>query len=71
LLFHTLRWRIKPALRPATFSLDLSPDMLIEATYGAAEDKLAKEPLIRFIALNIWNFVPRLYEEIVGKKMPP
>ena len=71
LLFRTLRWRIKPALRPATFSLDLSPDMLIEATYGAPEGQLAKEPLVRFIALDIWKFVPRLYEEILAKKMPP
>jgi len=70
LLFRTLRWRIKPALRPATFSLDLSPDMLIEATYGAAESQLAKEPLVRFIARDIWKFVPRFYEDILGKKMP-
>ncbi len=71
LLFRTLRWRIKPALRPATFSLDLSPDMLIEATYGAPENQLAKEPLVRFIARDIWKFVPHLYEDVLGKKMPP
>jgi len=71
LLFRTLRWKISPAMRPATFSLDLYPDMLIEATYGAPENQLANEPLGKFIVQDIWKFVPELYKQVLGKKMPP
>jgi hypothetical protein len=71
LLFRTLRWRIKPSVRSATYSLDLQPDMLISATYGAKEGELASEPLVTVIVRDIWKFVPHLYQEIMGKKMPP
>jgi hypothetical protein len=71
LLFRTLRWKIKPSLRPPTYSLDLYPDMLISATYGAKEGELASEPLVTFIARDIWKFVPHLYQHIMEKKMPP
>jgi hypothetical protein len=71
LLFRTLRWRIKASQRPPTFSLDLFPDLLIRATYGVLESELAKEPLVTFIARNIWRFVPHLYEHILGRDMPP
>lgn len=71
LLFRTLRWRIKPSQRPPTFSLDLHPDPLILATYGVLESELAKEPLITFIARDIWRFVPHLYKHALGRDMPP
>jgi len=71
LLFRTLRWRVKPSKRPATYSLDLYPDLLIQATYGAPEGALANEPLVTFIARDIWKFVPHLYEHVLGRKMPP
>jgi hypothetical protein len=70
LLFRTLRWRIKPALRPATFSLDLHPDLLVQATYGVLESQLANAPLVTFIARDIWSFVPQLYEQVLGERMP-
>lgn len=70
LLFRTLRWRVKPAIRPATFSLDLYPDLLIRATYGMPEGGLG-EPLVTFVTRDIWKFVPQLYENILGRKMPP
>lgn len=70
LLFRTLRWRLDPAERPATFSLDLYPDPLIRATYGAPESVAIKEPLVTFIARDIWKFVPNLYKEILGREMP-
>jgi hypothetical protein len=70
LLFRTLRWKIKPSVRPPTFSLDLRPDILIRATYGVLESELAREPLVTFIARDIWKFVPDLYGEVTGKKMP-
>lgn len=71
LLFRTLRWRIKPSQRPPTFSLDLHPDILIRATYGVLESQLAREPLVTFIARDIWKFVPHLYEHVLGRKIPP
>ena len=71
LLFRTLRWRISPSQRPPTFSLDRSPDILIQATYGVLDSQLAREPLVTFIARDIWRFMPQLYKEILGKKMPP
>lgn len=71
LLFRTLRWRISPSQRPPTFSLDRSPDILIQATYGVLESQLAREPLVTFIARDIWKFVPHLYKEILGRRMPP
>ena len=70
LLFRTLRWRIQPSVRPPTFSVDLYPDILIRATYGILESQMAKEPLVTFIARDIWRFVPQLYQHIFGRKMP-
>jgi hypothetical protein len=71
LLFRTLRWRLHPASRPATFSLDLHPDLLIRAAYGALEGAGAKEPLVTFVARDIWKFVPNLYKDILKRDMPP
>jgi hypothetical protein len=70
-LFRTLRWRLSPAQRPPTFSLDLKPDILILATYGVLEGQLSRDPLVTFIPEDIWKFVPQLYKEILGKEMPP
>ena len=71
LLFRTLRWKIQPSVRPPTFSVDLYPDILIRATYGILESQMAKEPLVTFIARDIWKFVPSLYEHIFNKKKMP
>ena len=70
LLFHTLRWKIHPAERPATFSIDLHPDPLIFTGYGADANKPAQEPLVSFIVQDIWTFIPELYQEIKGLRMP-
>jgi hypothetical protein len=71
LLFRTLRWRIQASVRPPTFSVDLHPDILIRAMYGILESEMAREPLITFIARDIWKFVPQLYQNIFKRKMPP
>jgi hypothetical protein len=70
LLFRTLRWRIQPSVRPPTFSVDLFPDILIRATYGILESQMAREPLVTFIARDIWKFVPNLYEHVFKRTMP-
>jgi hypothetical protein len=64
LLFRTLRWRLGPAIRPPTFSVDRSPDYLIRATYE-------KSDLVSFIARDMWRFVPELYQRVMGRPMPP
>ena len=71
LLFRTLRWRLSASQRPPTFSLDLYPDILIQATYGVPESQLASAPLVTFIARDIWKFVPQLHQQLFGKPMPP
>jgi hypothetical protein len=61
LLFRTLRRRVDAAELPATFSLDLSPDLLVAEAY---------EPLVLFIADDSWRFVPELYQSVLGREMP-
>lgn len=55
---------------PATFSIDLHPDPLIFTGYGADANKPAQEPLVSFIVQDIWTFIPELYQEIKGLRMP-
>jgi hypothetical protein len=64
LLFRTLRWRLEPASRPLTFSVDRKPDYLIRATYE-------KGDLVSFIARDMWRAVPELYHRVKGRPMPP
>lgn len=63
LLFRTLRWRLDPASRPLTFSVDRRPDYLIRATYGT--------DLVTFIARDMWRAVPELYQRRTNGTMPP
>jgi hypothetical protein len=69
LLFRTLRRRVDPSERPATFSLDPYPDLLVLATYGARDGDAG--PLVSFILQDSWRFVPNLYHRVFGKPMPP
>lgn len=64
LLFQTLWRHVDPVDRPATFSLDPSPDMLVMKRYSAAPS-----PLVWFIEQDSWAFIPRLYEEIMKRPM--
>jgi hypothetical protein len=71
LLFRTLRRRVDPAERPATFSLDPRPDLLVFATYGTRADAGAAGPLVSFIEEDSWRFGPQLYQRIFSRAMPP
>ena len=61
LLFKTLRWRIDPAKVPLTYSVDLQPDELILDVWEH------QRRYVKFIAEDVWSFVPHL-SELVGEK---
>jgi hypothetical protein len=63
LLFRTLRWRVDEAEHPDSFSVDLRPDPLVREVWQ-------KEQGFRFIAEDVWDFVPRLYEAVLERAMP-
>ena len=64
LLFKTLRWRIDQAMIPDAFSVDLHPDPLIFDIWHN------QQRYVKFIADDIWNFVPTLYHKVTGEEMP-
>jgi hypothetical protein len=63
LLFRTLRFKIDKSERPSSYSLDLRPDPLIRYVWE-------KDQGFRFIAEDVWTFVPWLYHEVLGTEMP-
>jgi hypothetical protein len=63
LLFRTLRWRLDAAQRPNSYSVDLRPDPLVSELW-------TKEHGLRFIVEDVWQFVPRLYSEVMSREMP-
>jgi hypothetical protein len=65
LLFKTLRWRIDRARIPDAYSVDLLPDPLIVDVWAN------QRKYVKFIAQDVWNFVPSLYRLIMKKDMPP
>jgi hypothetical protein len=65
LLFKTLRWKIDNANLPDMYSVDYSPDPLIMDVWQS------QRRYVKFIAQDVWAFVPRLYEQIVGKEHSP
>lgn len=64
LLFKTLRWKIDKAKVPDTYSVDWHPDPLIFDVWHN------QQRYVKFIAQDIWTFVPALYEAVTGKEMP-
>jgi SIR2-like domain len=64
LLFKTLRWKIDKANIPSTYSVDLDPDPLIVDVWDN------QQKYVKFVAEDIWTFVPALYEAVKGKEMP-
>jgi hypothetical protein len=64
LLFKTLRWRIDKAIIPDAYSVDLYPDPLIFDVWHN------QERYVRFVAEDIWKFVPALYSRVRGEEMP-
>jgi SIR2-like domain len=65
LLFKTLRWRIDPASMPDVYSVDYHPDPLIFDVWHN------QRRYVKFIAQDVWTFVPRLYERVLGKEFEP
>jgi hypothetical protein len=64
LLFKTLRWKIDPSNFPDTYSVDLYPDPLIlDVWYN-------RQRYVKFIAQDVWTFVPNLYRAVTGEEMP-
>ncbi len=62
LLFKTLRWHVDPANYPLSFSVDPFPDNLIVTVW-----QKGPQPLVSFIKEDLWEFVPELYEAVIGK----
>jgi len=65
LLFKTLRWRIDPAKVPDTYSVDFRPDALILDVWES------QRRYVKFIAQDVWAFVPALYEVVRGEEFAP
>jgi hypothetical protein len=65
LLFKTLRWKIDSANAPDMYSVDYHPDPLILAIWSN------QRRYVKFIAQDVWTFVPRLYERVLGKEFQP
>lgn len=63
LLFMTLRWRTDKANMPAMYSVDFHPDPLILDVWDN------QQRYVKFIAEDVWEFVPRLYELVRGKEL--
>ena len=54
LLFKTLKWRIDPAKLPESYSVDVQPDPLILDVWQS------QRRYVKFIAEDVWAFVPEL-----------
>lgn len=59
LLFQLLSWQLQAPSR--SYSVGPYPDHLIRKKY---------EPPVKFIAQDVWAFVPILYREVTGRDMP-
>jgi hypothetical protein len=65
LLFKTLRWKIDSANLPDMYSVDYHPDPLIFDVWHN------QRRYVKFIAQDVWSFVPRLYELVRGEELEP
>jgi len=65
LLFKTLRWKIDSANVPDMYSVDFRPDPLILDVWQS------QRRYVKFIAQDVWSFVPQLYELVRGKALTP
>jgi hypothetical protein len=65
LLFKTLRWKIDSASVPDMYSVDYQPDPLIFDVWDN------QRRYVKFVAQDVWAFVPRLYELVLGKELTP
>jgi hypothetical protein len=65
LLFKTLRWKIDAANAPDMYSVDVRPDALILDVWQS------QRRYVKFIAQDVWSFVPRLYKVVLDKELEP
>jgi hypothetical protein len=65
LLFKTLRWKMDNANVPDMYSVDYHPDPLIFDVWHN------RRRYVTFIAQDVWAFVPRLYERVLGREFQP
>ena len=65
LLFKTLRWKIDSANVPDMYSVDHRPDPLILDVWQS------QRRYVKFIAQDVWSFVPELYENVTGEELAP
>jgi SIR2-like domain len=65
LLFKALRWKIDSANAPEMYSVDYRPDPLILDVWSN------QRRYVKFIAQDVWTFVPRLYARVLGKELEP
>jgi hypothetical protein len=65
LLFKTLRWKIDAANVPDMYSVDVRPDPLILDVWQS------QRHYVKFIAQDVWSFVPHLYELVRGEELAP
>lgn len=65
LLFKTLRWKIDSASVPDMYSVDFHPDPLIFDVWDN------QRRYVKFIAQDVWAFVPMLYQLVLGKEVAP
>jgi SIR2-like domain len=65
LLFKTLRWKVDSANLPDMYSVDYAPDPLILDVW------CNQRRYVKFIAQDVWAFVPKLYEFVAGKELAP
>lgn len=63
LLFKTLRWKIDNANVPDMYSVDFRPDPLILDVWQS------QRRYVKFIAQDVWSFVPQLYELVRGEEL--
>jgi hypothetical protein len=64
LLFKTLRWKLDSANVPDMYSVDYHPDPLIFDVWHN------QRRYVKFIAQDVWAFVPGLCELVTGKEAP-
>ena len=65
LLFKTLRWKIDNANVPDMYSVDFHPDPLIVDVWDN------QRRYVKFIAQDVWSFVPDLYKLVLDKELEP
>jgi hypothetical protein len=63
LLLKTLRCKVDPANVPDMYSVDRRPDELILKVWEH------QRAYVRFIAEDVWSFVPQLYEMVLGEEL--